>query len=117
MLNALPSLVSFNQIALEQGSESLTAPELLSVRYSSSFDSLRCIINTLACPEAMIHFLWRQCQLSKRIKKESKLDILAFCIPPLICYCFLMIFLCSLIPLGHLVGSSRTAVESKFRIL
>lgn len=47
---------------------------------SLSFDSLRYIINTWSCPRAMIHFLGRQCRLSKSIK----LEILNSCRPPLI---------------------------------
>ncbi len=73
-----------------------------------SSDSLRCIINTLVCPGAMIHFLGRWCQFSKSIRRlktrdarflQATIDIRLFC----------CVF-CSLIPTGHLVGSNRTAV-------
>lgn len=73
-----------------------------------SFDSLRCIMNTLACPGAMIHFLGRRCQLSKTIKKESELEMLYSCRPPLIYDCS-VVFFCSLIPMEHVVGSNRSA--------
>lgn len=76
-----------------------------------SFDSFRCIINSLACPGAMMHFLGRRCQLSKNTKKkkkESKLKMLDSRRPLLIYDCSVVFFL-SFIPTGHLVGSNRTA--------